>query len=414
MRLMKKNNLIFLLSGTILALIPGYLIRYNESVYMWFYERFTTYPGDLWNFFANYLAKGAHYPPEYPAGLRFFYETFGFYKYQDYTWFFSVNAIILTAFAVGTTYLLYKIINDRAKAREKILESHAKMRLPRFPLRQGFEGQVTRNDEIKKSRVTSYKLQVTNILWFWIFAPTFLFYSFLNYDLPVVFLIVLAVYLYYRKKNYWAIVALAIGTVVKVFPIFLLPIFILKSPKKDWLKLSLLFIGIVIALNLPYAIGDFNKWIFPYTWQIGENVSKSPEAGTYWWIFYPYLKNHLGWTSLGLFAGLYIFTYLKLRKTSLINLCLAVILIFLATDRIYSPQYNLYLLPFLALADYRVNKKAFYLLEIPNVIHVFAIFWLKEHLVLFQSLIAMKYISIVWLYVSNYKASKTQKSKLKF
>ena len=82
------------------------------------------------------------------------------------------------------------------------------------------------------------------------------------------------------------------------------------------------------------------------------------------------------------------------------------ILIFLATDRIYSPQYNLYLLPFLAMADYRVKKGPFYLLEIPNAIHILALFWLTSHLALFQSLIAGKYIAIVWLYVENYRNSR--------
>lgn len=372
---------------TILALVPGYLIRYGESVYMWFYTRFSTYPGDLWNFFANYLAKGLHYPPEYPAGLRWFYEVMGFYKYHDYTQFFSVNAIILTLFACGITYLIYRI--------SQIRRSHP----------EHSEGSDL--DEILHSVQNDNKknIRVSNILIFWILAPSFIFYSFLNYDLPVVFMIVLAVYLYYKKMPYWSIVALAVGTVLKVFPVFLLPIFVLKSPKKDWIKMVVLFGVVVLALNATYMIRDFSSWIFPYTWQIGENVSKDPTAGTYWWIFYPYLKSHLGWVSLGLFAGLYAFTYLKLRKTSLINLSIAVILIFLATDRIYSPQYNLYLLPFLAMADYKVNKGAFYLLEIPNVIHVFAIFWLREHLYLFQSLIALKYIGIVWLYCSNYTNS---------
>ncbi len=375
----QNKNLFLLILGTMVALIPGYLIRYQEQVYMWFYNNFTTYPGDLWNFWINYLGKGLVYPPEYPAGLRFFYEVFRFDKYLSYTQYFTVNAIILTLCAVGITYLLWKIVN-RASS---------------------FEPRASKN----YIQISNIKYRVLSIWFFWILAPSFIFYSFLNYDLPVVFLIVLAVYLFYRQKYYWAISALALGTVMKVFPVFLLPIFILKSPRKNWVKLGLLFIVIVVLLNLPYILQNFNNWIFPYTWQIGSNLSKDPTAGTYWWIFYKYLGSFAGWFSLILFAGLYIFTYIKLKKADLIYLCLAVILIFLLTDRIYSPQYNLYLLPFLALSFNKIDKRAFYLLEIPNLFIVLFIFFLKANPVYLQTLVFIRYGALVWLYLDNYKRS---------
>lgn len=360
----KYKNLIYLVLGTTAALVPGYLMRCKEEMYMWFYEKLTTYPGDLWNFWANYLVKQhAIYPPEYPAGLRFFYEIMGFRGYDNYLQFFTVNTAILTCFAIGITVLLYKIIRQ------------------------------FQNDN-------------KNSIWvFWIFAPSFIVYSFINYDLPVVFLIVLALYLFFQKKYNGAVASLALGTVLKVFPIFLLPIFIFKSPKKDWWKLILIFVFTVAGLNLPYILSNFSSWIFPYTWQIGENLSRGPENGTYWWIFYNVLGDKMGWVSLGLFAALYLFSWQKMKKTSIVNLCIAVILIFLFTDRIYSPQYNLYLLPFLVLASYRVKKAPFYMLEIPNVIHVLCLFWLKEHVVWLQILVLLKYVSIIWLYVDNYKQS---------
>ncbi len=360
----KYKKLIYLLLGTVLALIPGYLMRYKEEIYIYLYRHLMTYPGDLWNFWTNYLGRQhAVYPPEYPAGLRFFYEFMQFNKYESYIQFFTVNTIILSLFAIGTTLLLYKIIK-RDKNKSK------------------------------------------NSIWvFWIFAPSFIAYSFINYDLPVVFLIVLALYLFFKKKYYGAIVSLAIGTVLKVFPIFLVPIFILKSPKKDWWRLGLIFVLIVIGLNLPYMIGDFSKWVFPYTWQIGQNLSKGPENGTYWWIFYQFLGDKMGWMSLGLFALLYLFTWVKLRKTSIVNLCIAVILIFIMTDRIYSPQYNIYLLPFLVLTAYNVDKRAFYLLEIPNGLQILFLFWFKEHVYWLQTLVLFKYIAIAWLYITNYKQS---------
>ena len=136
---------------------------------------------------------------------------------------------------------------------------------------------------------------------------------------------------------------------------------------------------------------------------ISENLSKGPENGTYWWIFYKYLGNFGGWFSLFLFAGLYLFTYLKLKKTNIVNLCLAVILLFLLTDRIYSPQYNLYLLPFLVLTTYPVDKKVFYLADIPNIAVVFFCFFLKDNPLYLQILVFIRYIALILLYINNYK-----------
>lgn len=387
---MKKNqliSLIFLIIGTMIALVPNYFIRYQQHIYMWFYDNLTTYPGDLWNFFTNYLSKGALYPPEYPTGLRFFYEVMGFYKYQDYTWFFTVNCIILAFFAAGITYLLWKIICHS----ELVSESN----------------EITKRVRDDKLKTNSEK-QTANIWYFWILAPSFIFYSTLNYDLPVVFLIVLAVYLFMKEKYYGATAALAIGTVVKVFPVFLLPIFILKSPKKDWLNLFLLFGAIVLLLNLPYMFRDFDSFMFTYTWQIGQNLSKDPSAGTYWWIFYPIFGKFTGWVSLLLFAGLYYFSWKKLKNTSIIQLGIAVILIFLLTDRIYSPQYNLYLLPFLALATYKVNKPVFYIMDFFDVAIVLFCFFLKDNPVYLQIIVFARYGLLIWLYRDNLKVEKQE------
>ena len=361
-----KKHLIFLILGTVLAFLPAYLIRFNEQIFNWLFVNFGTYPSDLWNFFVNYLQHGLQYPPEYPVGLRFFYEIFGFYKYNNYFSFFTVNCLILVLCACGVTYLLTKIIDN---TQEK-------------------------------------KLNVKNIWYFWICAPSFLFYGLYNYDLPVVFLIVLATYLFLDKKYYLAVLSLAIGTVVKVFPIFLLPIFILRSPRKDWFKLSLFFCAIVLLCNLPYMLSDFDSWIYPYVWQISQNISYSAKAGTYWWIFYPIFGKSIGMVSLLFFLILYVYVWLKMKNAPFINLCIAVIIIFLATDRIYSPQYNIFILPFLVLANYKIDKKWFYSLEIVNVLHVAAFFYLIEHVILLQSIVAIKYISLFFLFKNNLIQSK--------
>lgn len=364
----KSKTIIWLLSGTVLAFIPAYIIRFKQSIYMAVYESLTTYPGDLWNFFTNYLGKGFRFPPEYPAGLRFFYEIMGFDGYESYTAFFTVNVLILAAFAIGTTYIIFLILRDRQSAK-------------------GEEPDFSR------------------IWYLWVLAPSFIFYSTVNYDLPVIFLIVLSVYLYLKDKLYWATFWLALGMVVKIFPVFLLPVFIWRAPARYRAKMIALFAAVVIALNAPYAIMDLNSWLFPYTWQIYSNLTTGPDQGTYWWIIYPLTGKFTGWLSLALFGSLYLWFLTKMNRMPFIDLCLAIIIIFLLTDRIYSPQYNLYLLPFLALASYVVNRKLFYTAEIANLLILLFCFFLKDNPAYLQTLTFIRYIALAWLLIIHVRSS---------
>lgn len=373
MNFVKNKRILLFVIGTFLALIPSYIMRFSESTYMWMYNNLKTYPGDLWNFFTNYIiAQHAKFPPEYPAGLRFFYEVMQFYRYENYSLFFTVNFLIIAFFACATTYLLIKIME--------------------------VSGQISK---------------LKNIIWFWILAPSFIIYATLNYDAPVVFLIVLSLYLFFKKKFSGSIIALAAGTVLKIFPVFLLPIILLKCPKEKRLNLFLLFLSIVFVLNLPYMLSDFSAWIFPYTWQITDNLSKTPESGTYWWIMYKSFGNWSGAISLILYAVLYFITVKKFCKTSLVNLGIAVVLLFLLTDRIYSPQYNLYLLPFLTLASYKINKKAFYLLEIINIFIIIFLFNIRAEPARMQILTFIKYSAIIWLFVENWKVMQKEINPLR-
>jgi hypothetical protein len=108
-------------------------------------------------------------------------------------------------------------------------------------------------------------------------------------------------------------------------------------------------------------------------------------------------------------------------------------ILFLITDRIYSPQYNLYLLPFLVLIDLNYRNKsekigffvAFYIAELISIIHVIFLFKIRhiywdlstlfpfkylysaipgftnlipaQFPLLFQGLILLKYICLIYL-----------------
>lgn len=381
----RKNfiTIIWLIIGTAATLIPSFIIRVNFDAAMKLYVKFGTYLSDLWNFYANYLGKGLHFPPEYPIGIRWMFETFHFYQIDRYSTFIFINFLFLAGCAIITTYFLYLIIRQDMSFRTESADGTLLVRNPSRP-------------------------HFSNIWYFWILAPSFIFYGIYNYDLPTVMLAIISYYFFTRQKFDFSSIFLALGAAFKFFPIYLLPIFIINTPAGKRFRYILIFTAIIIAANLPYMISNFDQWIYPYVWQISNNISVSAQNQTFWWLIYPITGKLTGFLSLGLFGGLYCYILYKLRKSNIIFQIIAILILFLLTDRIYSPQYNLYLLPFLALASYKIKKLIFYPMEILNVSVVFFFFWLTKHTDYMQTIVFLRYSLLVILFWNNYKMAIKQ------
>lgn len=351
------KSIVFIIALTIGTLTPQYLSRMNLENLYWFYNHFSTYFGDLWYCWNNYLSKGFNYPVEYPAGMQFIFALIAKLPniQSNYNYYMLIISSSIAAAGVACSLLLYF--------------SGAKLR------------QITLG---------------------WIFAPSFIFYALYNVDLIPILSIILSYYLQQRSKPQLAILSLAVGTAIKVFPIFLLPIYLLANSPKQRLKLIAIFSLAWLACNLNLMIIDWGLWIYPYLWQIQENFAKTSQDGSWTWLIYV-LFNHFGigtWSgkvSLLLFALSYFYLIRKNSHWLLARKLTCVMILFLLTDRIYSPQYNLYLLPCLVLLDYKVNWRYFYLLEIPNFCQGFFLFAVKNQPWLLQGIITIKYVALLLL-----------------
>ena len=362
------NNVWLYITATIVALIPQFYIRSSEKITYYLFGRFRTYPGDLWYCWSHYLSKGFPYPREYPSGIQMLF-SFLFrimpkdFNYDKYA---VCVSVFFGTFAVLTTYILFMVSNSSGTNPVKILV-------------------------------------------LWIFAPSFLFYGLYNVDFLCVFLIMAAYYLFVEEEYYLSAAILALGTSIKVFPIFLAPLFFFSAPRKVRFGSVASFIFVWLLFNVPFMVRNWEAWVFPFEWQINENFAKSATDGSYWWIFHKYLGfggKLIGRLSLILFGGLYFYFVKRYKHLSLTRKCAIVMFLFLLTDRINSPQYNLYLLPFLAVADYKVDLRFFYLAEIPNVIYVMFMFFFKDNPEFYpglylQGLVLLKYISLIVLFYKN-------------
>jgi len=359
----KLTNIKLIIIASILALIPEYIIRSNINILYFFYNHFTTYFGDLWYCWNNYLANGFPYPREYPSGIQLLFRLLFIIPgiKGSLPLYMLTISIILAIIAIIITSLLIKL-------------SPVNLR---------------------------YKIWL-----YWILAPSYLFFGLLNLDFLAIVTMVIAYYYFLANKFVYSSIALALGMIIKVFPVFLLPMLFFACPRQHKLKLVATFFIAIVIFNFPFIYTDYQAWSFPYLWQIQQNYARTMQDGSWMWIIFK-LFNHFGVGNLAgkfsllLFICGYFYCAYKYNHLPLARKLLLVIMLFILTDRVYSPQYNLYLLPFLVLVDYKIDWKYFYLLELPNFFQGFFLFYIKDHSYLLQSIIFIKYFAIIMLLRNN-------------
>lgn len=369
----KKMSIITIVLLTTIAVLPQYLIRCNLDILYWMYDHFTTYFGDLWYCWNNYLSKGFPYPREYPAGIQVLFRLL--YLVPDvlsnYTYYMGIVSAFFLLIAFLISYILLKI-----------------------------------------------GVQIKNILLFWLFAPSFLFYSLLNVDLLPILTMLYAYYcIVYKQKYKTGILSLAFGTTIKVFPIFVLPVYLFYIKPNERVRLFAIFVLSWLLFNLPMMIYDWSAWIFPYIWQIQSNFSRNATDSSWTWLLYVLLDplgfgSLVGKISLGLFATGYLILLTKFKGFEIETKLLIVTMLFLLTDRVYSPQYNLYFLSALVVYRRPINLIWFYTLEIANICQGIFTFYNKAHVVLLQSFLCMKYLAIIFLLIGVISMQKNENNKL--
>lgn len=182
---------------------------------------------------------------------------------------------------------------------------------------------------------------------------------FINWDLWAIAPLLLSL-VYLRQERYRGSgIFLALSIFLKFFPIiFLIPIVIalnLRSRKgREFIQG---FIGTSLIINLPVIITDFDGWSKFYIF----NFKRGVDFGSIWYLYslrYSWI-NEINWLITPLVLALLIVCYFRYRDNLLGNIFL-VAAIFFTLNKVYSPQYVLWL-TVLALL-YFPTTRMFYLL----------------------------------------------------
>lgn len=224
-------------------------------------------------------------------------------------------------------------------------------------------------------------------LWAWAFAPPLVLYLGHNWDLAAVALMVGAMLLARRNRLAAGAASAALGAAAKLFPALALPpigLAALLEPGRSWRQrivraagVTAAAIGAWLAVNLPVALLAPDNWLHFYAFS---QERPGTAAGTWdvlanmgWWFTWTAERNFyatalfLGGAALVLGVGW------RQHRENMWVLATPVLAWFMLTNKVYSPQFDLWLYPLLLLTAPRLLPVALFALG--DLAAYFAEFW---------------------------------------
>jgi uncharacterized membrane protein len=197
-------------------------------------------------------------------------------------------------------------------------------------------------------------------LWFAL-APTLIIYGFMNWDLLAVALATGGLLAFARRRDGWAGVLIGLGAAAKFYPaLLLIPLIAARMHDREpdgAIRIGWSAAGTWLTVNLPFAAVSPSSW-----WEFFRFNSERPaDWDSLWYIGCRHadLSAICGQTArinafslaifIAAFAGMWV---LKVRREpgfARWTLAFPMLVLFLLSNKVYSPQYGLWLLPFFAL-----------------------------------------------------------------
>jgi len=246
---------------------------------------------------------------EYPVLTMYVMRLASWISGDDYAPFYWVNALLLTGFAVVTAVMLYVANGSRAL--------------------------------------------------YFALAPTLLVYGTVNWDLVAVALATAGLLAFFRRRDRAAGVALGLGAATKLYPALLaVPLIAqrLRERRPDGaIVLAWTTAGAWLLMNLPFAAAAPTAWLTFFRF----NGERGADFDSLWYMACRHLELcpstraiNLGSFALFLVSIAAVWA-IKVRRHPDFprwTLGLPLLVAFLLSNKVYSPQYGLWLLPWFALA----------------------------------------------------------------
>ena len=259
-------------------------------------------------------------------------------------------------------------------------------------------------------------------VWLFVLAPTFFLYSFLNWDLLAIALGLGGMVAASRRRYRLSGALLGLGAATKLFPALILPGVYLAAraqatPKEARRAVGGFLIGALIPNAALYFLSS-TSWRYFWTFQSGRfpnpetswfmifrHLNGNPFISGWWQRDYPLVANLVGVVLFVSVGGWIVAREARASAPRMIQLSFALTIVFLLFTKVLSPQYMLWLLPFLVLMELPWPAiLAFFLTDVAALVAVNAYFvslvrsgdW-PLRLDLLEVAVWCRYIVLVWL-----------------
>ncbi|CAB5008566.1 unannotated protein [freshwater metagenome] len=213
-------------------------------------------------------------------------------------------------------------------------------------------------------------------------APTVILAATVNWDLLPLAFAGCCLLLWSRSRPLAAGVLLGLAIAAKFYPLFFIGAFLVLTLRSGrWRAFGLLLAGTAaswLAVNLPFMIANAEGWSFFYRF----SQERGEDFGSIW-----FAASQLGIGSIQpetlnpIASGLFLLLCLAIgilalttaRRPRLAQLLFLIVAAFVVTNKVYSPQYVLWLVPLAAMA--RPRWREFIIWQAGEVVYFVAIWW---------------------------------------
>jgi uncharacterized membrane protein len=206
----------------------------------------------------------------------------------------------------------------------------------------------------------------------WAGCPSLVLYSLHNWDLLAVAAATAGLWAWWRDRPVLAGALLAVGGCLKVYPLlFLAPLLaellVRRRPRRA-AEVAAAVVAVLTAVNLPFILANPGGWWTTFDFQRQRAADSSSNSIWFWGhdaltLDTPELNRLLTLLVLLAVAAAVGYGVLRARREAFpfLQVCAACLVAFLLLNKVASPQYTLWLLPFFALLRVRIGWWVAYL-----------------------------------------------------
>lgn len=213
-------------------------------------------------------------------------------------------------------------------------------------------------------------------------SPALLLTGLVNWDLLAVAMVAAALFAWSRGRAGWTGVLIGVGAATKLYPLFLLGgLLVICWRARRWREFVVAAAAAAVAwllANAPAYLSGPDQWrVF---WSF--NSERGPDLGSLWLVLQqagdraisPGTVNTGSWIAFGAWCVAVLVLGLAARRTpTLAELGFLVVVGFLLVNKVYSPQYVLWLLPLAVLARPRWRDQLVW--QASEIVYFAAVWW---------------------------------------